>query len=206
MAAAGHGNGNGNGNGNGIVCSIVAASFREAAFVSPHWPDSWTCSMPRWCGGAVVRHNAYAAETGDSERFVTALVVEITPDEQVPVANCGHGLLHLLRDGVATALRLSACVPLGLAALADTPASSTMSPCPLGRPSCCPPTVRTHRDPRLRRKLYPLSERLQERASLAPDELPLSLYEDARRFSGRDQHDDITLLTVHRVDGRAGSG
>ncbi|MGW6159925.1 SpoIIE family protein phosphatase, partial [Streptomyces sp. NPDC055144] len=62
---------------------------------------------------AVVRHNAYAAETGDSERFVTALVVEITPDEHVQFANCGHDLPYLVCDGVATALTLSASVPLG---------------------------------------------------------------------------------------------
>lgn len=47
---------------------------------------------------SVVRHNSYAAQTGDDERFVTALIVNVDAHEEVQAINCGHVLPQVLRD------------------------------------------------------------------------------------------------------------
>ncbi|MEV1025167.1 PP2C family protein-serine/threonine phosphatase [Streptomyces sp. NPDC050264] len=93
---------------------------------------------------------------------------------------------------------LRASLPLGLAGLSDAPHTIDQ----VGLPAGATLLLSTDGLTEIRDSagnFYPLDERLRERAHLAPDELPLSLYEDARRFSGRGQHDDIAVLAVHRT-------
>ncbi|MFF3956546.1 PP2C family protein-serine/threonine phosphatase [Streptomyces sp. NPDC001890] len=147
---------------------------------------------------SVVRHNSYAAQTGDDERFVTALILNIDAGAEVQAINCGHVLPQVLHDTTVTTLALTSGVPLGLAELADEPATVDWFVFPPGA------TLLLTTDGLTETRaadgaFYPLTESLTRRVSLSPTELPRALYDDARVFAGGGgQHDDVAVLTVRR--------
>ncbi|MFD4948913.1 PP2C family protein-serine/threonine phosphatase [Streptomyces sp. NPDC058409] len=151
---------------------------------------------------SVVRHNSYAAQTGDDERFVTALILNIDAGAEARAINCGHVLPQVLQDATVTTPALTSGVPLGLAELADEPATVDWFVFPPGA------TLLLTTDGLTETRaadgaFYPLAESLTRRVSLSPTELPRALYDDARAFAGGGgQHDDVAVLTVRRSPNR----
>ncbi|MFB7575314.1 PP2C family protein-serine/threonine phosphatase [Streptomyces sp. NPDC056165] len=147
---------------------------------------------------SVVRHNSYAAQTGEDERFVTALIVNVDAHEEVQVINCGHIPPKLLHDATVTTPALTSGVPLGLAELAAEPATVDWFAFPPGA------TLLLTTDGLTETRaadgtFYPLAERLTKHVTLSPTDLPRALYDDARAFAGEGgQHDDVAVLSVRR--------
>ncbi|MFE7351937.1 PP2C family protein-serine/threonine phosphatase [Streptomyces sp. NPDC057543] len=147
---------------------------------------------------SVVQHNSYAAQAGDDERFVTALIVNVDAHEEVQAINCGHVLPQVLQDATVITPALTSGVPLGLAELAAEPATVDWFAFPPGA------TLLLTTDGLTETRaadgtFYPVTESLTQRVSLSPTELPRALYDDARAFAGEgDQHDDVAILSVRR--------
>ncbi|MEU4171439.1 PP2C family protein-serine/threonine phosphatase [Streptomyces sp. NPDC026665] len=151
---------------------------------------------------SVVRHNSYAAKTGDDERFVTALILNIDAGAEAQAINCGHVLPQVLQEASVTTPILTSGVPLGLADLAVEPATVDWFVFP---PDA---TLLLTTDGLTETRaadgaFYPLTERLTERLAqhmpISPTKLPRALYDDARAFAGGgDQHDDVAVLTLRR--------
>ncbi|MBK3643565.1 MULTISPECIES: PP2C family protein-serine/threonine phosphatase [Streptomyces] len=177
----------------GAAFAVIGA-FREAAHREPT-----LTALVDALDAAVVRHNSYAEQTGEDERFVTALILGIDAEEEAQVVNCGHVPPLLMHDGLVTTPALDTGVPLGLAELAVEPttvdwfdfrAGSTLLLSTDG-------LTETRADDGT---FYPLDERLSKHLGLSPTELPRALYEDALAFSGDDRRqDDIAILTVRRA-------
>ncbi|MDQ8704546.1 PP2C family protein-serine/threonine phosphatase [Streptomyces sp. LHD-70] len=151
---------------------------------------------------SVVRHNSYAAQTGDDERFVTALIISVDANAEVQAINCGHVLPQVLHDTAVSTPDLTFGVPLGLAELAAEPATVDWFAFPPGA------TLLLTTDGLTETRaadgaFYPLDESLTRRVSLPATELPRALYDDARTFAGEgDQHDDVAVLSVRRSPNR----
>ncbi|MEV7774595.1 PP2C family protein-serine/threonine phosphatase [Kitasatospora sp. NPDC086791] len=122
----------------------VLSAFREAAFREAELTD-----VADALEAAVERHNAYAVQSGEQERFVTATVLGLggpgdrdgprvdaagpgaedplaedplleDPAPVVEAVNCGHLAPYLLRaGGRVEPVALPAGIPLGLASLAE---------------------------------------------------------------------------------------
>ncbi|MFG3252496.1 PP2C family protein-serine/threonine phosphatase [Streptomyces sp. NPDC048172] len=180
----------------GAAFAVIGA-LREAAYREPT-----LTALADALDSAVARHNSYAEQTGDDERFVTALLLNIDAHDQVQAANCGHVLPQVLHDGALTTPPLGSGVPLGLAELATEPLTVDWFPFPPGATLLLTTDGLTEtRSPD--GAFYPLAERLAERAALSPTDLPRSLHDDARHFAGPGSpHDDVAILTVRRSPGR----
>ncbi|MFB6710302.1 PP2C family protein-serine/threonine phosphatase [Streptomyces sp. NPDC056333] len=176
----------------GAAFAVIGA-FREAAHREPT-----LTALADALDASVVRHNSYAAQTGDDERFVTALIVNVDVHDEVQVINCGHILPHLLHDASVITPALDSGVPLGLAELAAEPATVGWFTFPPGA------TLLLTTDGLTETRaadgaFYPVTERLAERVSLSPTELPHALYDDAGAFAAEGgQHDDVAILSVRR--------
>ncbi|MFD7622038.1 PP2C family protein-serine/threonine phosphatase, partial [Streptomyces sp. NPDC059802] len=69
----------------------VGAAFAViGAFRATAHRESTLTALVDALDASVVRHNSYAAQTGDDERFVTALVINIDAGTEVQAINCGH--------------------------------------------------------------------------------------------------------------------
>ncbi len=100
------------------------AAFREAAI-----REATLTGVVEALEDAVVRHNAFSAQTGEAERFVTALVLGFDGSGRVEAVNCGHLPPRLFHDGRSTAVPLRRTyVPLGLAGSAGRPGRPSPSP------------------------------------------------------------------------------
>ncbi|GAA2073991.1 PP2C family protein-serine/threonine phosphatase [Streptomyces albiaxialis] len=180
----------------GAAFAVIGA-LREAAHREPT-----LTALADALDAAVARHNSYAEQTGEDERFVTALLLNIDAHDQVQAANCGHIPPTVLHDGALTTPSLGSGVPLGLAELAAEPVTVDWFPFPPGA------TLLLSTDGLTETRapdgtFYPLDERLAELAGLSPTDLPQSLYDDVRAFAGPgSRHDDVAILTVRRSPGR----
>ncbi|WP_187285019.1 PP2C family protein-serine/threonine phosphatase [Streptomyces sp. OR43] len=171
----------------------VLGAFREAAIREPS-----LTGVADALEDAVARHNAFSAQTGEIERFVTALVLGFDGDGRVQAVNCGHLPPRLLHDGVACPVPLRrTSVPLGLADLSgearvtewlDFPADATLLMFTDG--------VTEARD--AAGAFYPLDSRLGHWAHHGPRELLDALHRDLEEFSGGVRRDDIAVLAVRR--------
>ncbi|WP_405718067.1 PP2C family protein-serine/threonine phosphatase [Streptomyces sp. NBC_00046] len=176
----------------GAAFAVIGA-FREAAHREPT-----LTALADALDASVVRHNSYAAQTGDDERFVTALVVNIDAHDEVQVINCGHILPQLLHNATVITPELDSGVPLGLAGLSAEPATVGWFSFPPGA------TMLLTTDGLTETRaadgtFYPVTERVTERVSLSPTDLPAALYDDARAFAGGgSRHDDVAILSVRR--------
>ncbi|WP_069814055.1 PP2C family protein-serine/threonine phosphatase [Streptomyces sp. TP-A0874] len=171
----------------------VLGAFRESAVREP--------TLTRVVDAleeAVVRHNRFSKQSGDLERFVTALVLSIDDGPRVQAVNCGHLQPQLLNADVVSAIDLgTADVPLGMAELTG----GVRSTADFGFPSAatlliCTDGVTEARGPA--GDFYPLEERLPRWTGLAPAELTEELRGDLTRFSRGVQRDDIAMLALRR--------
>ncbi|MFE9779070.1 PP2C family protein-serine/threonine phosphatase [Streptomyces sp. NPDC005775] len=176
----------------GAAFAVIGA-FREAAHREPT-----LTALVDALDTSVVRHNSYAAQTGDDERFVTALIVNVDAHDEVQAINCGHIPPQLLHDATVSTPGFASGVPLGLAELSAEPTTVGWFAFPPGA------TLLLTTDGLTETRaadgtFYPVTERLTERVSLSPTELPHALYDDARSFSGEgSHHDDVAILSVRR--------
>lgn len=176
----------------GAAFAVIGA-FREAAHREPT-----LTALVDALDASVVRHNSYAAQTGDDERFVTALIVNIDAQSEVQVINCGHIAPQLVQDAAVITPELTSGVPLGLAELAVEPTTVDWFAFPPGSTLLLTTDGLTEtRD--ADGSFYPVTERLNGRVTLSPTELPRALYDDARAFAGGgSRHDDVAILSVRR--------
>ncbi|WP_244318694.1 PP2C family protein-serine/threonine phosphatase [Streptomyces brevispora] len=168
-------------------------AFREAAIREPA-----LTGVVDAVEDAVARHNAFSAQTGEIERFVTALVLGLDGDGRVQAVNCGHLPPRLLHDGVAAPVPLlRTSVPLGMAELSnearvpewlDFPSGATLLMFTDG--------VTEARD--ASGAFYPLDARLSSWTRLGARELLDTLHTDLEDFSGGVRRDDIAALTLRR--------
>ncbi|MGW1748921.1 PP2C family protein-serine/threonine phosphatase [Streptomyces sp. NPDC002092] len=176
----------------GAAFAVIGA-FREAAHREPT-----LTALVDALDAAVVRHNSYAEQTGEDERFVTALILGVDADSEVQVVNCGHIPPRLMHEGLVTTPPLDSGVPLGLAELAAEPTTVDWFDFPAGATLLLTTDglTETRADDGT---FYPLDERLTKHLGLSPTELPRALHEDALTFTDADRrHDDIAVLTVRR--------
>ncbi|MGY3062259.1 hypothetical protein ACVWZD_006557 [Streptomyces sp. TE3672] len=172
----------------------VLGAFREAAIREPD-----LTGVVDALEDAVARHNTFSAQTGEIERFVTALVLGFDGSDRVQAVNCGHLAPRLLHRGVVRALPLRrTSVPLGMAELSpearaaeplDVPADATLLLCTDG--------VTEARDPS--GAFYPLDTRLSRWAALGPVELLEALHADLETFTGGVRRDDTAVLALRRA-------
>lgn len=176
----------------GAAFAVIGA-FREAAHREPTLK-----ALADALDAAVVRHNSYAEQTGDDERFVTALVLGIDAHTEVQAVNRGHIAPQLTYRGEVTTPLLETGVPLGLAQLAPEPATVDRFAFPTGSTLLLTTDGLTEvRAPD--GTFYPLDERLHDHLGMSTIDLPQALYKDARAFAGNGGlHDDVALLTVRR--------
>ncbi|MGX1274118.1 PP2C family protein-serine/threonine phosphatase [Streptomyces phaeoluteigriseus] len=174
----------------------VLSAFREAAVAEPT-----LTAVVDALEDAVLRHNSFAAQTGESERFVTALILGVGHDTEVQAINCGHVpplMLHGDRDGPV--LEGEPCVPLGLDALSPEPRTVDWFTFPQGSTLLlCTDGVTEARDPA--GAFYPLEERAAAWADVRPGDLPTTIYRDLRRHAAGTPGDDTALLVLRRRPG-----
>lgn len=166
-------------------------AFREAAI-----RESELTVVADALEAAVSRHNMFSAETGETERFVTALVLGFDGGDRVQAVNCGHLPPRLLHGGSASTVALHrTSVPLGMAEL-STEARAAES---FGFPSGAALLVFTDgvteaRDPA--GSFYPLDDRLAGWAGDDPREVLVALQADLEEFSGGVRRDDVAALVL----------
>ncbi|GAA2903920.1 PP2C family protein-serine/threonine phosphatase [Nonomuraea rubra] len=173
----------------------VLGSFREAAYREPT-----LTGVVAALETSVVRQNAFASLTGEPERLVTALVLDIGEGPVVEAVNCGHIAPFVIHDGDAAQADLGEpAVPLGLAALSPAPRKGTRFTFPPGATMLlCTDGVTEARDPR--GAFYPLEERLRAYARAPSGGLAARLEADLRGFTRAAPRDDIAILTLRRTE------
>ncbi|MGW9130274.1 PP2C family protein-serine/threonine phosphatase [Streptomyces sp. NPDC055681] len=169
-------------------------AFREAAIREPT-----LTGVADALEDAVVRHNTFSAQTGETERFVTALILGIDDGDQVEAVNCGHLLPRLLHDGAAAAVPLrQTSVPLGMAELSSEPRVAEQ----LDFPSGATLLVFTDGVTEARNAdgtFYPLDTRLGRWAGNGAREVLDALHADLDAFTGGVRRDDIAVLALRRA-------
>jgi len=180
----------------GATFAVIGA-FREAAHREP--------TLTALVGAleqAVVRQNHYASEAGESERFVTALILSVDAGSEVQVVNCGHPLPYILGPEGVSHLELEAVnLPLGLAALVEEPRTVGWFDFRASE------TLLLYTDGLIEGRssdgaFFPLEERLEELCDARPGQLAEALWEQLRAFTGARQQDDIAMLALVRVPRR----
>ncbi|THA71463.1 serine/threonine-protein phosphatase [Streptomyces sp. A0958] len=176
----------------------VLGAFREAAIREPS-----LTGVVDALEDAVVRHNAFSAQTGETERFVTALVLDFDSDGRVQAVNCGHLPPRLVHDGVAVAVPLRrTSVPLGMAELSNEDRTAERLDLPPGATLLMfTDGVTEARD--ADGHFYPLDTRLGRWARLEPRELLDALEHDLEEFSDGVRRDDVAVLALRRAPATA---
>ncbi|MEV0971133.1 PP2C family protein-serine/threonine phosphatase [Microtetraspora glauca] len=175
----------------------VLGAFREVA----HREPALTMIVDT-LESAVTRHNYFAMQTGEPERFVTALIIDIDSGTKVQTVNCGHIPPYLLRAGHAEPVALPGTgVPLGLGRLSREPHVVERFAFPHEATLLlCTDGVTEARDGN--GDFYPLGARLRRWADVPPDRLAATLRADLARFTGGNPRDDIAVLVLHRESAR----
>ncbi|MFI2781032.1 PP2C family protein-serine/threonine phosphatase [Streptomyces sp. ALB3] len=171
-------------------------AFREAAVREPE-----LTAVADAVEAAVVRHNAFSAETGETERFVTALLLGFDGSDRVQAVNCGHLPPRLLHDGAASVVALHrTSVPLGMADLSSEPRAVEWLSFPPGSALMVfTDGVTEARD--ATGVFYPFDERLGEWVGRGPDQVLHALQADLQSFSGGVRRDDVAVLVLCRPPG-----
>ncbi|WP_103530443.1 PP2C family protein-serine/threonine phosphatase [Streptomyces sp. SM11] len=170
------------------------AAFREAAIREPT-----LTGVVEALEDAVVRHNVFSAQTGETERFVTALVLGFDEGGRVEAVNCGHLPPRLVHEGWTSAVTLHRTyVPLGLAGLSREARTTESFDFPQGATLLVVTDgVTEARD--AAGAFYPLDERLGGWAGHGPRELLDALHIDLESFSGGVRRDDVAALALRRA-------
>ncbi len=168
-------------------------AFREAAVREPE-----LTAVADSVEDAVVRHNAFSAETGETERFVTALVLGFDGGDRMQAVNCGHLPPRLLCDGAASVVTLHrTSVPLGMADLSGEARATEWVGFPPGASLLvCTDGVTEARD--ATGGFYPFDERLGRWVGREPDQVLDALQADLETFSGGVRRDDVAVLVLSR--------
>ncbi|MFE9724929.1 PP2C family protein-serine/threonine phosphatase [Streptomyces sp. NPDC005794] len=168
-------------------------AFREAAVREPE-----LAAVADAVEDAVVRHNAFSAETGEEERFVTALLLCFDGGDRAQAVNCGHLPPRLLHDGAATAVTLyRTSVPLGMADLGGEARVAEWVGFPPGSALLVfTDGVTEARD--AAGDFYPFDDRLGGWAGCEPDQVLDAIQADLQSFSGGVRRDDIAVLVLSR--------
>ncbi|MFD4902420.1 PP2C family protein-serine/threonine phosphatase [Streptomyces sp. NPDC058411] len=168
-------------------------AFREAAVREPE-----LTAVADAVEDAVVRHNAFSAENGEAERFVTALLLGFDGGDRVRAVNCGHLPPRLLYDGAASAVALHrTSVPLGMADLGGEARAAEWIDFPPGAALMVyTDGVTEARD--AAGAFYPFDERLRAWAGRDPDQVLEALQADLAEFSGGVRRDDVAVLVLSR--------
>ncbi|MCX5414696.1 PP2C family protein-serine/threonine phosphatase [Streptomyces sp. NBC_00059] len=171
-------------------------AFREAAVKEPE-----LTAVADSVEDAVVRHNAFSAENGEEERFVTALLLAFDDGDRVRAVNCGHLPPRLLHDGKASPVTLHrTSVPLGMAELGGEARAAEPFAFPPGAALLVfTDGVTEARD--VTGAFYPLDQRLGGWADREPPEVLEALLDDLEDFSGGVRRDDIAVLVLSRPHG-----
>lgn len=148
---------------------------------------------------AVVHHNVFAQQSGEPERFVTALILGIDASADTQAVNCGHPPPYLLNTEAVTPVQLGdPGVPLGLADLAPNPRTVAWFPfLPGATLLACSDGVTEARSST--GAFYPLEERLRAWTDVSPWEVAHHLAKDVSQHTAGEQRDDITALVVRRA-------
>lgn len=180
----------------GMAIDVVGA-FREAAHREPT-----VTALVDALEAAVVRHNAYAGQRGEPERFVTALVLGVGAGADIQVVGCGHIPPYLLHEGAVTAVgEGDAHVPLGLASLVGAPRTVAWFAFPAGATLLLCTDGLTEARSR-EGDFYPLEARLGGHVDITAGRLTGSLVDDVRDFTAGVQQDDLAVLAVRRAPRR----
>ncbi|MEU1482940.1 PP2C family protein-serine/threonine phosphatase [Streptomyces sp. NPDC005752] len=168
-------------------------AFREAAVREPE-----LTAVADSVEDAVVRHNSFSAETGETERFVTALVLGFDGGDRMQVVNCGHLPPRLLCDGAASVVTLhTTSVPLGMAELGGEARAAEWVDFPAGAALLvCTDGVTEARD--ATGVFYPFDERLGRWVGREPGQVLDALQVDLQSFSGGVRRDDVAVLVLSR--------
>jgi Serine phosphatase RsbU, regulator of sigma subunit len=180
----------------GAAVAVVTA-FREAAHTEASLVD-----VAEAMEQAVELQNSYAIQTGESERFVTAVVLSLGPDRNMSMVNCGHPLPYLVgAEGVRRVDAGPADVPLGLGSLSG-PRTTTRFPLDHGQQLVL---FSDGLDEGRSRDgtFFPLREHLTQLRSTPADDLGRRLWEQLQEFTGHRQQDDTTVLTLCRDERRS---
>ncbi|MFF9044253.1 PP2C family protein-serine/threonine phosphatase [Streptomyces parvulus] len=177
----------------GMAIDVVGA-FREAAHREPT-----VTALIDSLEAAVVRHNDYAEQRGEPQRFVTAAVLGVDTGSDVQLVICGHVPPYLLHEGRVTAVGGGTeQAPLGLADLVDEartvswftfPAGATLLLCTDGLTEARAPDG----------AFYPLEARLGGHVDITAGRLTRSLVDDVHGFTAGAQQDDLAVLAVRRA-------
>ncbi|MFC9244801.1 PP2C family protein-serine/threonine phosphatase [Streptomyces sp. NPDC057136] len=169
----------------------VLGAFREAAI-----REATLTGVAGALEDAVVRHNASSAQNGETERFVTALVLGFDADGRVEAVNCGHIAPRLLHNGETRVVRLRrTSVPLGMADLSSEARTAEWFDFPSGATLLvCTDGVTEARD--ASGAFYPLDERLARWVRRGPREVLEALRSDLEVFTGGVRRDDIAVLAL----------
>ncbi|WP_063759991.1 PP2C family protein-serine/threonine phosphatase [Streptomyces sclerotialus] len=168
------------------------ASFREAA----HYEATLEGVAARM-EASLERHNARAVAQGGTERFVTALLIEIGPDGHGRSLSCGHIPYYVVRGDRVTERNEAQWLPLGLGELTGE-RRRAFDAWPLDGDWAVLCTDGVTEARRRDGTFYPLGERLAGWTGLAPAELAAALRADLTDFTGGELKDDATALIVRR--------
>ncbi|MFJ7630492.1 PP2C family protein-serine/threonine phosphatase [Streptomyces sp. NPDC097595] len=176
------------------TASTVLGSFHEAAYEEG--------TLGRLAGRLDTGLNRFLR---DDEAFVTALLIQITPDGRAEAYSCGHPPSLVLRDGTVRELPSGTGLPLGLRALASAPADAD-GPRSAGTRLRPGDTLLLYTDGIAETRdetgaFYPLADRLTayQRAHsppVDPQHLLTWLQEDAQDYSCAGTYDDAALLAL----------
>ncbi|MFJ6622079.1 PP2C family protein-serine/threonine phosphatase [Kitasatospora sp. NPDC091335] len=181
----------------------VLSAFREAAFREARLP-----AVADALEAAVERHNAYAVQSGEQERFVTATVLDVSSGDEdgggdgveVRAVNCGHLAPYLLHPGGRVEpIVLDAGVPLGLASLAGGVRRPVRRFALPGDGVLVLLTDGVTEAQDASGAFYPVERGLAELAGVPADALPEALDRRARLWSGGRSRDDVTVLALRRA-------
>ncbi|MET9157828.1 PP2C family protein-serine/threonine phosphatase [Streptomyces parvulus] len=177
----------------GMAIDVVGA-FREAAHREPT-----VTALIDSLEAAVVRHNDYADQRGEPQRFVTAVVLGVDAGADVQLVTCGHVPPYLLHDGIVTTVGAgTAHAPLGLADLVEEARTVSWFAFPPGATLLlCTDGLTEARAPG--GAFYPLEARLGGRVDITAGRLTRSLVDDVHGFTAGAQQDDLAILAVRRA-------
>lgn len=181
----------------GVVFAVLG-SFREAAHREPT-----LSGLVAALEASVVRDNAYARQSGEPERFVTALVLCVDGSEEAQAVNCGHLAPYLLGPTGTEQGQVgpeATHVPLGLASLVGEAREIGTFGFPHGS------TLLLYTDGLSEARgrdgaFYPLERRLAELAPAhrTPASLTRALRDDVRSFTRNRQQDDLAVLALRHA-------
>jgi serine phosphatase RsbU (regulator of sigma subunit) len=188
------------------VNSLLSA-FRQAARhgtplpeLAPYLERAFGEDIEQAARADVRDHGDGSASPHFTERFVTALVVDIPKeDSQIRILNCGHSPpLLIQQDQVWTLYPAAPALPLGLGDMGEpVPRVDTVDFSPGD-------TLLLYTDGLIEARdasgaFYPLTERLRQWTRLTPDELLETIQRDLRRHVQAPLADDVAVVAIQRT-------